>query len=285
MNKLPLLLFIIPLFSFGQSPTTQDTTLKIQNYNGPVDFAVVEGSPIFPGCENLEIDGEVKEISARINTLNSIYKEVKNLNEYLLLNKNQKIIKRLLKKKDESEFNKAEKKFIEKIREGYMYKINLQLQNLNNDSIVSYIHKQVIDNYNYILLGEKFQLMDYISLKIQESKSDLKKAEIYLLENESLLLKNAQKNCLNKGIRKHIKKNFKYPKIAKEMGVQEKIYVKFVIDKTGSIINVKVVRGDDKYLREEAVRLVKSIPKMTPANQRGKPVSINYTIPINFQLN
>ena len=69
------------------------------------------------------------------------------------------------------------------------------------------------------------------------------------------------------------------------MGVQEKIYVKFVIDKTGSIINVKVVRGDDKYLREEAVRLVKSIPKMTPANQRGKPVSINYTIPINFQLN
>ena len=91
--------------------------------------------------------------------------------------------------------------------------------------------------------------------------------------------------CLNKGIAKHIKRNFEYPRKAKKKGIQEKIYVKFVIDKTGSIINVKVVRGDDKYLREEAVRLVKSIPKMTPANQRGKPVSINYTIPINFQLN
>ena len=43
---------------------------------------------------------------------------------------------------------------------------------------------------------------------------------------------------------KHIKKNFKYPKIAKEMGIQEKIYVTFVIDKTGSITDVRVARGE-----------------------------------------
>ena len=97
--------------------------------------------------------------------------------------------------------------------------------------------------------------------------------------------KEEDKQCLNRGIMKHIKKNFEYPKIAKEMGIQEKIYVKFVIDKTGAVTDVKVLRGEDRYLKEEAMRLVKSIPKMTPANQRGKPVGVNYTIPINFMLN
>ena len=91
--------------------------------------------------------------------------------------------------------------------------------------------------------------------------------------------------CFNKGVINHIRKNFMYPAIAKEMGIQEKIYVKFVIDKTGQIIDVKVVRGQDKYLKEEAIRLVKSLPKMEPARQRGKPVSVNYTIPISFLLN
>ena len=67
---------------------------------------------------------------------------------------------------------------------------------------------------------------------------------------------------------KHIKKNFKYPKIALEMGIQEKIYVGFVIDKTGAITDVRVLRGEDKYLSEEAIRLVKSIPKMTPQIKR-----------------
>ena len=97
--------------------------------------------------------------------------------------------------------------------------------------------------------------------------------------------KDEDKKCLNNGIMKHIKKNFKYPKIAKDMGIQGKIYVQFLIDKTGSITNVSVVYGNDKYLKEEAIRLVKSIPKMTPANQKGKPVGVNYTIPINFMLN
>ncbi len=90
--------------------------------------------------------------------------------------------------------------------------------------------------------------------------------------------------CLNKGIMEHIKKNFEYPRIAKEMGVQEKIFVRFIIDKTGAIKNVKILRGEDKLLIEEAIRLVESLPKMTPGNHRGKPVSIEYILPINFFL-
>ena len=92
------------------------------------------------------------------------------------------------------------------------------------------------------------------------------------------------KECLNIGIMKHIKQNFEYPKMAKEMGIQEKIFVSFVIDKTGEITNVQVLRGEDPYLKEHAFFLVKSIPKMTPATQRGKNVAVNYTIPIRFKL-
>jgi len=90
--------------------------------------------------------------------------------------------------------------------------------------------------------------------------------------------------CFNAGIMNHIKDKFKYPEIAKEMGISEKIYVQFIIDKTGRIKDAKVVRGDNKYLKEEALRLVKGIPKMTPASQRNKPVGVPYTIPIHFKL-
>ncbi len=68
------------------------------------------------------------------------------------------------------------------------------------------------------------------------------------------------------------------------MGIQEKIYVNFMIEKTGFVTEVKILRGKNKYLKEEAIRLIKSLPKMEPATQRKKPVSVHYTIPFNFKL-
>ncbi len=90
--------------------------------------------------------------------------------------------------------------------------------------------------------------------------------------------------CFQQGIMKHIRKNFKYPAIAKEMGVSEKIFVQFVIDKSGNITNSLVVRGEDRHLKKEALRLVNSIPKLKAAKQRGKPVPCSFTVPINFKL-
>lgn len=90
--------------------------------------------------------------------------------------------------------------------------------------------------------------------------------------------------CFQQGIMKHIRNNFKYPAIPKEMGVSEKIFVQFVIDKSGNITNSLVVRGEDKHLKNEALRLVNSIPKLKAAKQRGKPVPCSFTVPINFKL-
>ena len=87
------------------------------------------------------------------------------------------------------------------------------------------------------------------------------------------------------GLMKYIQKNVKYPPIAKEYNITGKVYVSFIVDKTGSVTNVKIVRGVDKNLDAEALRVVKSLPKYKPGKQRGKAVRVMFTIPINFTLN
>ena len=87
------------------------------------------------------------------------------------------------------------------------------------------------------------------------------------------------------GLMKYIQKNVKYPPIAKEYNITGKVYVSFIVDKSGSVTNAKIVRGVDKNLDAEALRVVKSLPKYKPGKQRGKPVRVMFTIPINFTLN
>jgi protein TonB len=87
------------------------------------------------------------------------------------------------------------------------------------------------------------------------------------------------------GLMKYIQKNVRYPAIAKEYNITGKVYVSFIVDKQGKVTNVKIVRGVDKNLDAEAVRVVKSLPKYTPGKQRGKAVRVMFTIPINFTLN
>lgn len=85
-------------------------------------------------------------------------------------------------------------------------------------------------------------------------------------------------------VQKWIAKNVRYPVLAMENGIQGKVYIQFVIEKDGSVANVKVVRGVDASLDKEAVRVIKSMPKWKPGKQRNKPVRVSYTLPINFQL-
>ena len=83
---------------------------------------------------------------------------------------------------------------------------------------------------------------------------------------------------------KHIRKNFRYPEIAQEMGIQGRVYVNFIISKDGSITNIRM-RGPDKNLEKEAARIISKLPKMTPGKQRGIPVRVPFSIPITFRLN
>jgi protein TonB len=81
-----------------------------------------------------------------------------------------------------------------------------------------------------------------------------------------------------------ISKNIKYPEIAKENGIQGKVFVQFVIGKDGKVSDVQVVRGVDPSLDKEAVRVIQSMPAWKPGKQRGKPVKVSFQLPINFKL-
>jgi len=85
-------------------------------------------------------------------------------------------------------------------------------------------------------------------------------------------------------LRKFIGNAIKYPVIAQENGIQGKVYVTFVVGKDGSVTNASIARGVDPSLDKEALRVVNSLPKWKPGKQRGKPVNVSYTVPINFVL-
>jgi|TARA_R110002051_G_scaffold159536_2_gene230927 protein TonB len=93
----------------------------------------------------------------------------------------------------------------------------------------------------------------------------------------------ALRDCFQEQMFKHISKNFRYPEISQEMGVQGKVYVNFVIQKDGSIGSVRM-RGPDKNLEAEAARIIGKLPKMTPGKQRGRAVRVPFSIPITFKL-
>ncbi len=81
-----------------------------------------------------------------------------------------------------------------------------------------------------------------------------------------------------------IQQNLKYPEIAAENGISGKVYVNFVVNKKGEVVDAKVVRGVDPSLDQEALRVVRSSPKWTPGKQRGAPVKVQFTFPIVFVL-
>ena len=79
-------------------------------------------------------------------------------------------------------------------------------------------------------------------------------------------------------------KNTKYPEMARENGIQGRVYIQFVVYKDGSIKDVKVMKGRHATLDKEAVRVVKSMPKWVPGKQRGKSVNSRFTLPVKFKI-
>ncbi len=83
---------------------------------------------------------------------------------------------------------------------------------------------------------------------------------------------------------KYLATHIKYPELAKESGIQGRVFINFVVEPDGSIDHVKVLRGIGGGCDEEAVRVVKSMPKWNPGKQRGKPVRVSFNLPVKFTL-
>ncbi|MDY6371496.1 MAG: energy transducer TonB [Bacteroidales bacterium] len=83
---------------------------------------------------------------------------------------------------------------------------------------------------------------------------------------------------------KYLAQNIKYPQLARDNNITGRVYVTFVVEKDGSIANPKVLRDIGGGCGQEAIRVVKSMPKWTPGKQRGKAVRVQFNLPVNFSL-
>ena len=82
----------------------------------------------------------------------------------------------------------------------------------------------------------------------------------------------------------YLAKNLRYPPQARQVAAQGVVYLTFVIHEDGSIGDVKVLRGVHRLLDEEAVHVVSAMPSWVPGKQRGKPVRVQFTMPVKFAL-
>ena len=81
-----------------------------------------------------------------------------------------------------------------------------------------------------------------------------------------------------------IQQNMRYPQSALDEGIQGRVFVRFIVEKDGSISNPEILRGVNTALDNEALRLVRAMPKWTPAKMNGQPVRFRFTMPITFRL-
>ena len=167
-------------------------------------------------------------------------------------------------------------------------------------TFVEYIYSgKSADEFYFTFLNDSFyinnQTIDKVNDNLEEiefEEEEEEEAVLFAVVEDPPIFYNCNKSasreekmkCFQQGVMKHVADNFEYPAISKEMGISEKILVNFHVGKDGKIINAQVIRGEDKYLKAEALRLVKSIPKLIPANQRGQAVNCTFTIPISFTL-
>jgi protein TonB len=118
---------------------------------------------------------------------------------------------------------------------------------------------------------------EYIPVEVEEE--EVQEQEIFQIVEEMPAYPGGDQKLME-----YVAKNIKYPQIARETGIQGRVFVGFVVEPDGSVSNVKVLRGIGGGCDEEAMRVVKNMPKWKPGKQRGKAVRVSYMLPVNFKL-
>ena len=121
------------------------------------------------------------------------------------------------------------------------------------------------------------EIEEYVPIEVEEE--EVEEQEIFIIvENQPEFPGGEQ------ALYKFIRDNVKYPSLARETGIEGTVYIQFVVEPDGRVSNVKVVRSVGGGCDEEAVRVVKAMPKWKPGSQRGKNVRVSFTLPIKFSL-
>ncbi|MFH0757315.1 MAG: energy transducer TonB [Bacteroidota bacterium] len=139
---------------------------------------------------------------------------------------------------------------------------------------------QIEDDFDFDMEADASTEYDFTSMMGDDEENIQEEEVFYIVEDMP---------TFNGGdpateFRKYIAQNLRYPEIAAENGISGRVIVQFAVNKTGSVVDARIVRSVDPALDKEAVRVVMSSPKWAPGMQRGKAVKVLFTFPINFVL-
>ena len=151
-----------------------------------------------------------------------------------------------------------------------MPKQTTQLEIVDDDVEVEDIEINVETNQNEVI-------EEYVPVEVEEE--EVVEAEVFTIVEQMPSFPGGDAKMYE-----YLGKNIKYPQIARETGIQGRVFVNFVVEPDGSVSNVKVLRGIGGGCDEEAMRVVKGMPKWSPGKQRGKTVRVSYTLPVVFKL-
>ena len=116
-------------------------------------------------------------------------------------------------------------------------------------------------------------------VKVSEKEKDKNQEEVFMV------VENPPKYPGGEPARQEFfAENMKYPKKAKEQGIQGKVYITFVVEPNGSVTNIQVLRGIGGGCDEEAIRVIRLMPNWEPGTQRGQAVRVQVNMPIKFSL-
>jgi protein TonB len=121
------------------------------------------------------------------------------------------------------------------------------------------------------------EVQEYVPVQQEEEESQ--EQQIFMVVEAMPEFPGGQ-NALNK----YLSENIKYPQMAKESGIQGRVFVTFVVEKDGRVTDVRILRGIGGGCDEEAIRVVQNMPRWTPGKQRGKPVRVQFNLPVKFTL-
>ncbi len=125
---------------------------------------------------------------------------------------------------------------------------------------------------------EDTEVEEYIAPVVEEEE-DIEEEKVFMIVEQAAKFPGGEAELF-----KFLSANISYPQLARESGIQGMVFVTFVVEKNGSITDVKILRGIGGGCDEEAIRVVKKMPKWTPGKQRGKPVRSQFRLPVKFRL-
>lgn len=123
------------------------------------------------------------------------------------------------------------------------------------------------------------EVEEYIAPVKQDEEESAEEAQIFMVVESMPEFPGGEP-----ALYKFLGENIKYPQMAKESGIQGRVFVTFVVERNGSVTDVRVLRGIGGGCDEEAIRVVQDMPKWTPGKQRGKSVRVQYNLPVKFTL-